>query len=142
MEEWELDSRHAEALLTSPTPLADVYHMYEQSETDHMDTVRSALEQQAESVLSAEPHERNYLRAAEEYQEEGYDFIDGRMSTQSRLTPGDDTESQPELHEQPQDEKRPSVLGRLKEKQAEVAAREAGAPKRETPAKGNDMSID
>ncbi len=142
MEEWELDSRHAEALLASPTPLADVYHMYEQSETDHMDTVRSALEQQAESVLSAEPRERNYLRAAEEYTEENYDNIDGRMSTQSRLTPGDDTESQPEQQEKPQDGKRPSVLGRLKEKQAEVAARDASAPKREMPAKGNDMSID
>lgn len=142
MESWELDSRYTEALLASPTPLADVYHMYEQSETDHMDTVRSALEQQAESVLSADPRERNYLRAAEEYQEEGYDFIDGRMSTQSRLTPGDDTESHPEQQEQPTREKRPSVLERLKEKQAEVAARDAGAPQRETPAKGNDMSID
>lgn len=142
MESRELDSRYTEALLASPTPLADVYHMYEQSETDHMDTVRSALEQQAEAAISADPRERNYLRAAEEYQEEGYDFIDGRMSTQSRLTPGDDTESHPEQQEQPTEEKRPSVLGRLKEKQAEVAARDAGAPKRETPVKGNDMSID
>ena len=64
-------------------------------------------------------NEANYLSAAEGYSEENYNMIDGRIDTQSKLTPGDDTESQPEQSKG----KRPSVLEKLKEKQAEVPAR-------------------
>lgn len=45
----------------------------------------------------------NYLAAAEGYSEENYNMIDGRIDVQSKLTPGDDTETQPEV----QKEKRP-----------------------------------
>ena len=62
------------------------------------------------------PTERNYLKAAEEYQEENYNCIDGRMSTQNKLTPGNDTESHPE--------QRPSVLGKLRDKQAQVSSKD------------------
>ena len=61
----------------------------------------------------------NYLAAAEGYSEENYNMIDGRIDTQSKLTPGDDTESQPERCR----DKKPSVLEKLKEKQAEVPAK-------------------
>ena len=44
-----------------------------------------------EQGLQAAP--ANYLAAAEDYSEENYNQIDGRMDTQSKLTPGDDTES-------------------------------------------------
>ena len=54
----------------------------------------------------------NYLAAAEGYSEENYNQIDGRMDTQSKLTPGDDTESQPEK----QPNQKPSVLEKLKQK--------------------------
>ena len=64
-------------------------------------------------------NEANYLAAAEGYSEENYNMIDGRIDTQSKLTPGNDTESQPEQSKS----KRPSVLDKLKEKQAEVPAR-------------------
>ena len=64
-------------------------------------------------------NEANYLSAAEGYSEENYNMIDGRIDTQSKLTPSDDTESQPEQSKG----KRPSVLEKLKEKQAEVPAR-------------------
>ena len=37
-------------------------------------------------------NEANYLAAAEGYSEENYNMIDGRIDTQSKLTPGDDTE--------------------------------------------------
>ncbi|MGN8963376.1 DUF5688 family protein [Bariatricus sp. HCP28S3_D3] len=67
------------------------------------------------AAAPASPTERNYLKAAEEYQEENYDCIDGRMSTQNKLTPGDDTESHPE--------QRPSVLGKLRDKQAQVSTK-------------------
>lgn len=55
----------------------------------------------------------NYLATAEGYAEENYNAIDGRIDTQSKLTPGDDTESQPEK----QGEKKSSVLEKLKKKQ-------------------------
>ncbi|MBE5956701.1 MAG: DUF4316 domain-containing protein [Lachnospiraceae bacterium] len=58
----------------------------------------------------------NYLAAAEGYSEENYNMIDGRIDVQSKLTPEDDTETQPEV----KNEKRPSVLAKLKEKQASV----------------------
>ena len=41
----------------------------------------------------------NYLKNAEEYLEENYDCIDGRISTQSKLTPGNDTESILSFHQ-------------------------------------------
>ena len=58
--------------------------------------------------------------------------IDGRISTQSKLTPGDDTESHPEFSPEPP---RPSILTRLKEKQAEVQppAAKSDTPKRDAP---------
>lgn len=62
----------------------------------------------------AEPD--NYLAAAEGYSEENYNMIDGRIDIQSKLTPADDTEIQPELHS----EKRPSILAKLKEKQSSI----------------------
>lgn len=63
-----------------------------------------------EQGLQAAPE--NYLAAAEGYSEENYNQIDGRMDTQSKLTPGDDTESQPEK----QPNQKPSVLEKLKQK--------------------------
>lgn len=56
----------------------------------------------------------NYLAAAEGYSEKNYNTIDGRIDTQSKLTPGDDTDSQPEK----QGEQKSSVLEKLKKKQA------------------------
>ena len=65
-----------------------------------------------EQGLHAAPE--NYLAAAEGYSEENYNQIDGRMDTQSKLTPGDDTESQPEK----QPNQKPSVLEKLKQKKS------------------------
>ena len=67
-----------------------------------------------EQRLHADPE--NYLAAAEGYSEENYNQIDGRMDTQSKLTPGDDTESQPEK----QRNQKPSVLEKLKQKKDAV----------------------
>ena len=84
--------------------------------------------------------EKNYLKAAEEYQEENYNNIDGRMSTQNKLTPGDDTLSRPEKlpDKTAPDRERPSVIGRLK------AAQEKLAGKTDTPGIPNksDLSLD
>lgn len=74
-----------------------------------------------QGLVLAQPvsaNDANYLAAEEGYSEENYNMIDGRIDTQSKLTPGDDTESQPERSK----DKRPSVLEKLKEKQAEIPA--------------------
>ena len=72
----------------------------------------------------------NYLAAAEGYSEENYNQIDGRMDTQSKLTPGDDTESQPEK----QPNQKPSVLEKLKQKKNAVEEQKKlpPLPQRET----------
>ena len=72
------------------------------------------------------PAEKNYLKAAEEYQEENYNCIDGRMSTQNKLTPGDDSLSQPEKIPDgtTSTRERPSVIGKLKAAQEKLAEKE------------------
>lgn len=75
-----------------------------------------AEEQGIVMTQSVSTKDANYLATAEGYSEENYNIIDGRIDTQSKLTPGDDTESQPEQRTG----KRLSVLEKLKEKQAEV----------------------
>ena len=85
------------------------------------------------------PAEKNYLKAAEEYQEENYNCIDGNMFTQNKLTPGDDTLSQPEkIPDKSAEKERPSVIGRLK------AAQEKLTEKTGTPRMPNrsDLSLD
>ena len=61
-------------------------------------------------------NEANYLAAAEGYSEENYNMINGRIATQSKLTPSDDTESQPERSKN----KRPSVLEKLRQNQMKM----------------------
>lgn len=63
-------------------------------------------------------NEANYLAAAEGYSEENYNMIDGRIDTQSKLTPGDDTESQPEQS------KKSSVLEKLNRNRAKILAKQ------------------
>lgn len=92
-----------------------------------------------QGLISAPPayvNEANYLSAAEGYSEENYNMIDGRIDTQCKLTTGDDTESQPERCRN----KKPSVLEKLKEKQAEIPAKSKAdiSPTRSS----NDISLD
>lgn len=75
-----------------------------------------AEEQELVLTQSVSTKDANYLAAAEGYYEENYNMIDGRIDTQSKLTPSDNTESQPEQRTG----KKPSVVENLKVKQAEV----------------------
>ena len=50
MEQLELTDAQAQALLDSPTPLADVYRHFEKLETDHMDVIRDSIENRADDV--------------------------------------------------------------------------------------------
>ena len=51
METVELPARQAAALLESPTPLADIYDDFCNTETGHMDIVRECVEERAKTML-------------------------------------------------------------------------------------------
>ena len=54
MEELELTDAQAQALMDSPTPLADVYRYFEKLETGHMDVIRDSIENRADDVCKAQ----------------------------------------------------------------------------------------
>ena len=72
MEELELTDAQAQALLESPSPLADVYHYFEKLETGYMDVIRDSIESRANEVCKANrrtanptvvyPHSASYAR--------------------------------------------------------------------------------
>ncbi len=54
MEELELTDAQAQALLESPSPLADVYRYFEKLETGHMDAIRDSIENRADDACRAQ----------------------------------------------------------------------------------------
>lgn len=66
------------------------------------------------------PGEKNYLKAAEEYSEENYNEVDGRMETESKQEPGDSIGDGGEA--------KSSVLKKLHEKQAAVSEQGKNIP--------------
>ena len=54
MEELELIDTQAQALLESPSPLADVYRYFEKLETGYMDVIRDSIENRADDVCRAQ----------------------------------------------------------------------------------------
>ena len=71
MEELELTDAQAQALLESPSPLADVYRYFEKLETGYMDMIRDSIENRADDVCRAKeelrttpiyPHSAAYAR--------------------------------------------------------------------------------
>ena len=50
----DLTSDQAAALLSSPSPLDDLYHQYEKMETSHMEEIWSCFENRAEQVKAAQ----------------------------------------------------------------------------------------
>ena len=53
MEELDLTDAQAQALLESPSPLADVYRYFEKLETGYMDVIRDSIENRADDVCRA-----------------------------------------------------------------------------------------
>lgn len=53
MEELELSDNQAQALLDSPSPLADVYRHFEKLETGYMDVIRESIEERANEMHRA-----------------------------------------------------------------------------------------
>ena len=71
MEELELTDAQAQALLESPSPLADVYRYFEKLETGYMDMIRDSIENRVDDVCRAKeelrttpvyPHSAAYAR--------------------------------------------------------------------------------
>ena len=71
MEQLELTDTQAQALLDSPSPLADVYRYFEKLETGYMDMIRDSIENRADDVCRAKeelrttpiyPHSAAYAR--------------------------------------------------------------------------------
>ena len=69
--ELELTDAQAQALLESPSPLADVYRYFEKLETGYMDVIRDSIENRADDVCRAKeelrttpvyPHSAAYAR--------------------------------------------------------------------------------
>lgn len=69
MEQLELTDAQAQALLDSPSPLADVYRYFEKLETGYMDVIRDSIENRADDVCRAQeelrtaplyPHSASY----------------------------------------------------------------------------------
>lgn len=54
MEELDLTEAQAEALLKSPSPLADIYKAWDKTETNHMDDIRDVIENRADKVIRGE----------------------------------------------------------------------------------------
>lgn len=50
MEDMELTNAQVQALLNSPSPLADVYHYFTKTESSHMEEIRDSIEKRADEV--------------------------------------------------------------------------------------------
>lgn len=66
--------------------------------------------------METSSEKRNYLKAAEEYSEENYNEVDGRMETESKQEPGDSIGDGAES--------RSSVLKKLQEKKSSIDQQE------------------
>ena len=64
LEYHDLSDVQADALMKSPSPLADVFHDFEKRETDHMETIWDCLESRADSILE---EQRRTLRETPVY---------------------------------------------------------------------------
>lgn len=54
MEDLELTEAQAKALLKFPSPLADIYKEWNKTETNHMDDVKSVIENRADEAVRLE----------------------------------------------------------------------------------------
>ena len=54
MEELELTDAQAQALVDSPSPLADIFHYVGKSETGYMDVIRDSIENRADNACKAQ----------------------------------------------------------------------------------------
>ena len=58
MEIIDLTEAQTDALLSSPSPLADVYKKFSEIETDYMDVISSTIEDHADAIIQRQQEER------------------------------------------------------------------------------------
>ncbi len=58
MRNWNFSDAQAQALLDSPSPLADVYRHFEKLETGYMDVIRESIEERANEMHKAKEEQR------------------------------------------------------------------------------------
>lgn len=68
LEYHDVSDEQAKALMSSPSPLADIFHDFEKIEGDHMDTVRSCIESRADTIIK---EQAEALRSLPVYTETG-----------------------------------------------------------------------
>ncbi len=87
MEELELTAAHAQALLDSPTPLADVYRHFEKLETGDMDVIRDSIENRADAACKAQAELRKaaIYRHSAAYAKEHGELEQYRVSNRANL---------------------------------------------------------
>ena len=139
MEELELTDAQAQALLESPSPLADVYRYFEKLETGHMDVIRDSIESRADDVCRAKEELRTtpvYPYSAAYAREHG-ELEQYRTSNNVNLQCKESIEAAVREEQQlsrTQGEKiqpsRPSVRDKLKQ---ELPAHKPAAPKKREP---------
>lgn len=87
MEELDLNSGQAAALLASPSPLDDIFREFENLETEYMDTIRTCIETRSDDMCKAQrelpiyPHSVSY---AQEHEELGAYFDSQKANTACR----------------------------------------------------------
>lgn len=65
MEDMELNVAQVQALLETPTPLADVYRYFEKLETDYMDVIRDSIINRADDVCKLKEQEKGAVLVVE-----------------------------------------------------------------------------
>ena len=86
MEDLELTDAQAQALLDSPTPLADVYRHFEKLETGYMDVIRDSIENRADDVCKVLEEQRSIPLCKEAIEHAiSAHYADNRLDTESAV---------------------------------------------------------
>ena len=74
-ENFDLSDKQAQALLSQPMPLNDIFHTYEKTETDLIETLQLCMESRADAILSVQSKEKTnapvYMQSAAYAREHG-----------------------------------------------------------------------
>lgn len=87
MEELDLSSGQAAALLASPSPLDDIFKEFQNLETDYMDTIRTCIETRSDDMCKAQrelPIYPDSVTYAQEHEELGAYFDSQKANTACR----------------------------------------------------------
>lgn len=70
-ENFDLSDKQAQALLSQPMPLNEIFHAYEKTETDLIETLQLCMESRADAILSEQRNIPVYMQSAAYAREHG-----------------------------------------------------------------------